>query len=87
MSVLAIFIPMTVAREEAHKNAETNETGNKDENLGTNLAQLLSIQYPISFQKQQSVLALLDSRCEINAIHLIFAKELSLFIRPTDVEA
>lgn len=34
---------MTVAREEAHKNVETNETGNKDENLGTNLAQLLSI--------------------------------------------
>ena len=56
------------------------------ENLGANLAQVSCIRYLTNFEKK-SVLALLDSGSEINAVHLAFAKELGLPIRPTDVEA
>ena len=66
---------MTVAREEG-----------VGENLAANLAQVPCIRYPINFGKK-SLSALFDSGSEVNAVHLAFAKELGLPIRPTDVEA
>ena len=56
------------------------------ENLGSNLTRDPCIHYPINFGKK-SVLALLDSNSEINAIHQAFAMKLGLPIRPTDVGA
>ena len=67
--------PVTVAREEG-----------VGENLGANLMQLPCIRYLINFGKK-SVLALLDSSSEVNAVHPAFAKELGLPIGPTDVGA
>ena len=75
VTVSATSTPVTVAREEE-----------VDENLGANLAQVPCICYPINFEKK-SVLALLDSGSEVNAVHSAFAKELGLPIRPTDVGA
>lgn len=61
MSVLAISKPIIAARKKTSENAETSETGktsenhknnknrDKDENLGTNLIQILCIQYYINF--------------------------------------
>ena len=66
---------VTVAREEA-----------VGKNLESNLAGVPCIRYPINFRKK-SVLILLDSGSEINAIHPAFAKELGLPIRPTDIGA
>ena len=72
---MATSTPVIVAREKGI-----------GENLGANLARVPCIRYLINFGKK-SVLALLDSGSEVNAIHPAFAKELGLPIRPTDVEA
>ena len=40
----------------------------------------------LSTSEKNAVLALLDSGSEVNAVHLTFANELSLPIKPTDVE-
>ena len=73
MTVLATSTPITIARKKA-----------VGESLGSNLARVPCICYPINFGKK-SVSALLNSSSEVNAIYLAFAKELGLPIRPTDV--
>ena len=73
MTVSATSTPLTIAREEG-----------VGENLGANLARVLCICYPINIEKK-SVLALLDSDSEVNAIHPTFAKEPGFSIRPTDM--
>ena len=75
MTVSATSTPVTVAMKEG-----------VGKNLVSNLAQVPCIRYPINFTKK-SVLVLLDSGSEINAVHLAFAKELKFPMRPTDVEA
>ena len=75
MTVSATSTPVTVAREE-----------DDGENLGSNLARVPCIRYPINFGKK-SVLTLLDSGSEINAVHPAFAQELAVPIRLTDVRA
>ena len=75
MTVLATSTPVTVARKKAI-----------GENLGSNLIWVPYIHYPINFGKKP-VSALFNSSGEINAIHLTFAKELNLPIRPIDVKA
>ena len=75
VTVLATFTPVTVAREEA-----------VGENPKSNFIQVPCIRYPINFKKK-SMLVLFDSGSKVNAIHLIFAKELGLFIRPTEIRA
>ena len=84
---------MISAKKKTAKNLETSKTGEDDknsknrkkgENLGTNLVWILCIWYSIIFQKQ-SVLVLLDLKNEVNAIHLNFARELSLPIRLTNI--
>ena len=88
MLVLTTSISVTATRKEAL--GETGENGknskNGDKDLRTNLAQVPFIQYSITFQKQ-SVLALLDSKNKVNAIHPTFARKLGLSIKPIDVEA
>ena len=86
-------MPITVAKKKTLGNAKTRKTSrnskkdkNGDEDLGSNLARVSYIQYPITFQKQ-SVSALLNSKSEINAIYTTFAKQLGLPIRLIDVEA
>ena len=74
MIVLTASTPVTVAREKVI-----------DENLESNLARVLCICYPIHFRKK-SVSILFDWGNEFNAIHLTFAKELGLPIRPTDIK-
>ena len=92
VSVSAIFTPVTETREEevgtaeAVETAEAGKDGEEGESEYRNLAQVPCIRYPINF-KRQSVLALLDLGSEVNAVHLVFAKELGLPIRPTDVGA
>lgn len=55
VSVLATFILVTAAREKTSAHAKTNKNGknnknkDKNENLGTNLTQVLYIQYFITF--------------------------------------
>ena len=73
MTVSATSTPVTVARKEA-----------VGENLGLSLTQVLYIRYPINFG-EKSVLVLLDSGSEINAVYPAFTKELGLLIRPTDI--
>ena len=75
MIVLATSMPVTVAREEE-----------VDENLGANLVRVPCICYPINFGKK-SVSALLDLGSKVNAVHPVFAKELGLPNRPTDMGA
>ena len=75
VTVLATSMPVTVAREEA-----------VGENLGSNLVRVPCIHYLINFGKK-SVSALLDSSSKVNTVHLAFAKELGLSIRPTDIGA
>ena len=75
VTVSATSTPVTVAREEG-----------VGENLRANLAQVPCIYYLINFGKK-SVLALLDSGSEVNAVYPAFAKELIPPIRPTDVGA
>ena len=79
-------MPITGTRKEAVEAAEGDKDGEESESEYPNLAQVPCIQYPITFQKKSvSVLALLDSGSEVNAIHLTLAWELGLSIRPTDV--
>ena len=75
MTALTTSMRVNVAREEE-----------VDKILGSNLAQITCIRYPINFEKKH-VSTLLDSGNEVNAVHLAFAKELGLPIRPTDVGA
>ena len=99
VSVLATSTPLTETREEAVETVETGKTAEVVETTGAgkdgkqskgkyskNLAQVLCIQYLIIFRKK-SVLALLDSNSEVNAIHPTFTQELRLSIRPIDVGA
>ena len=68
---------MTSAREEALEWEET-------------LEHIPYIHYLVQFKKNASkaqVQALIDLGNEVNAIHLAFAKQLGLSIRPIDVEA
>ena len=65
------------------KDSKENKGG---ENLRSNLAQVLCIQYLINLRKK-SVSTLFDSGSKINAVYPTFAKELGLLIRPIDVEA
>ena len=71
MTVSTTSMPVIVAKEEA--------IGEK-----FNLARVSCICYPVNFGKK-SILAFFDSGSEVNAVHLAFAKELGLSIRPTDV--
>ena len=73
VTVSATFMPVIIAKEKA-----------VGENLGSNLARVPCIRYPINFGKK-SVSALLDLGSEVNAVHPAFAKELGLLIRPTNV--
>ena len=73
MTISTTSMPVTVAREEA-----------VGENMGSNLAQVPCIHYPINFGNK-FVSALFDLSSEVNIVHLAFAKELGLPIRPTDV--
>ena len=75
MIVLATSMPVTLTREEVD-----------GKNLGSNLVQVPYICYPINFGRK-SVLVLLDSDSEVNAVHLVFAKELGLLLSLTDVRA
>ena len=68
---------------EANKNGKKSKDG---ENPKSNLTQVPCIWYPIIFWKKNvPMLALFDSNSKINAIYLIFSKELGLSIRLTDV--
>lgn len=62
------------------------DKANMDGALEASLEQFSCIWYPIIFWKK-SVLALLDSKNEINIIHPILAKEPSFWVRPTNVKA
>lgn len=91
--VLTTSTSITVAREKALRDNETEETGensengrNEDENLRTNLVQIPCIQYPIIFQKQ-SVSAFFDLKRKVNTIYPNFVKELGLPIISTDIGA
>ena len=60
--------------------------GEESEGEYPNLAQVLYIRYFITFRKKSMlVLALLDSGNKVNTIYSIFARELRLSIRTTDV--
>lgn len=82
LSVSATFMPMTAVREKAVENAKVGKygenpgtstrTGEDDKNPGSNLAQGLFIQYPITFWKK-FILILFDQGSAINAVYLIFA--------------
>ena len=73
VTVLATSTLVIVAREKV-----------VDDNLRSNFARVSCICYPNNFRKK-SVLALLDSSSEVNAVHPAFTKELCLLIRPTDI--
>lgn len=75
-----------VKTAETIKTARVARADEDGEYLGTKFAQVLYIWYPITFWKK-SVLAFIDSNSEINIIYSIFAKELGLPIRLTDVRA
>ena len=77
VTVLATSTPVTIVKKKAV---------GKSENLRSNLARVLYIQYSITFQKKsESVLALLDLVSKVLTINPTFAKELALPIRPTDI--
>ena len=77
VAVLATFTLVTVARKKVVKDGE---------NLRSILVWVLCIRYPINFRKK-SVSVLFDPDNEVNAVHPIFAKKLSLPIRPMDIGA
>ena len=88
MSVLATLTPVIGTRDEAFEatkaveTAEVGEDGNESKSEYPNLEQISCIWYPITFRKKSvSMLALLDSGSEVNAIHSIFVRELGLSIR------
>ena len=79
-------MPVTGIREETVKTAKVCKDGKKSKGEYPNLARVLCIRYPITLRKKSmSVLALLDSGSEVNAIYPTFTRKLGLFIRPTDI--
>ena len=73
---------------EAIKTAEVVKDGKESKDEYPNLTWVPCIRYPIIFRKKSvSMLTLFDSDIEVNAIHPIFARELGLPIRPTDIGA
>ena len=92
MTASVIYILVTKTKKKAVDTAKTiradkNGKKSKSEYL-ENLIQFLCIWYPITFRKKfMLMLVLFDTNSEINAIHSIFAQELGLFIKPTDVRA
>ena len=70
-------MPVTKSREKAVEDGE---------NLRYILAQVPYICYPLNFE-EKSVSALFDSGNKVNAIYATFVKELSLSIRPINVQA
>ena len=75
--VLATFTSMTGAKEEALEREK-------------DLEQVPCIYYSVQFKKNTSkaqVQALINSKSEVNAIHLAFAKQLGLPIRAIDIGA
>ena len=80
-----------MVRPLTRKSGKTKTPQKTSDSLGTfvfmrlrrlmDLEQVLCIRYPTTFQ-EKSVLALLDSGSEVNAIHPTFAKELGLRVRP-----
>ena len=97
MSVLTTSTPVIETREKVVETAKAVETtgagkdGKKsegDKNLRSNLAQVLCIRYPVTFQKKSVLMStLFDLSSKVNTIHLTVAKELGFFIKPTDIEA
>ena len=94
VSVFATSTPVTGTKEETVGTAEAIETaevgkkGKESEGEYPNLVQVQYIRYPITFWKKSvSVLTFFDSGSKVNAIYLIFARELGLPIRPTNVGA
>ena len=78
----------TVETAEAIETAKIAKDGEESKGEYPNLAQVLCIRYPITFQKKfMSVLALFNLGSEVNAIYLTLIQELGLSIRPTDVGA
>ena len=77
LTALATSTLVTVAREEAVEDGK---------NPRSQLARVLYIQYLINIKKK-FMLVFFDWSSKVNAIYLTFAKELGLFIRPTDVGA
>ena len=73
MIVLATSMPVIIAREEG-----------VNKNSGSNLTEVTCIQYAINFRKK-FVLALFNLCSEVNALCPIFAKELDLLIRSTNI--
>ena len=86
VSVLVTCTPVIETSVEAVEAAKVGKDSVKSEVEYPNLAWVPCIYYPITFWKRSvSMLALLDSGSEVNAIHLTFAKQLKLPIRPTHV--
>ena len=97
--VLATSTQVTGTREKTVETPEVVETTKTVETAGTgkngkkskggyseNLVQVPCICYSINFGKK-SVSALFDLGSKVNAVHPVFAKELVLLIRPTDIGA
>ena len=90
--VLATSMPVTIVRKEMVENAENSknlrtaaEAGEDGKNPRSNLAQVPSIQYLITFKKK-FLSVLFDSNSEVNAIYPTFIKKLGLSIKLTDIE-
>lgn len=80
-------MPVTITRKEAVETVKTTKDYKDSEGgeyLGTNLTQIPYIWYLITFQNK-SVLVLFDLNREVNIIYPIFAQELGLPIRITDI--
>ena len=77
VTVLTISSPVTLARKKGVEDSE---------NLRSILTRVPCIHYLIKL-REKSVLVLFNLGSKVNVIHLTFAKELSLFIRATDVKA
>lgn len=83
-------MPLTATREEAVKVVKTFEAGkgSDDGEYPGNLAKVLCIWYLITFWNDSvPILSLFDLGNEVNAIHLIFPKELGLTIKPINIRA
>ena len=77
-----------VETNETVESTEVGKGGAESKGEYPSLAQVPYIWYPITFRKKSvSMLALLDSGSEVNAIYPTLARKLGLPIRPTDVEA
>ena len=86
MSVLVTSTLVTATGKEVVKTARASKDGKESKGEYPNLAQVLCIQYSITFQKKfVSVSVLFDSGSEINVIYPIFAWELRLPIKLMDV--